>query len=157
MENRSVTHGTFVIERTYSATPERVFAAFSDPAKKSRWYAENESTEVEEFKMDFRVGGNERTVRRMGDNTPFPGVALTNQTNYQDIVPNRRIVFAYAMALGDRRISVTLATVELLATEKGTDLIFTDQGAYFEGADGVQMREAGWRKLLERLEKELAR
>jgi uncharacterized protein YndB with AHSA1/START domain len=157
MEKQSVTHGTFVIERSYPATPERVFAAFADPAKKRRWYADGEGSEVEEFEMDFRVGGNERTRRRLGEGTPFKGVALTNHSNYQDIVPNRRVVFAYTMTLGDSRISASLATVELLATEKGTDLIFTDQGAYFEGADGPQMRQDGWRKLLERLAKELAR
>jgi len=44
-----------------------------------------------------------------------------------------------------------------LPTERGTDLIFTDQGAYFEGADGPKMREEGWSKLLDGLAKELAR
>jgi uncharacterized protein YndB with AHSA1/START domain len=157
MEKQSVTHGTFVIERSYATTPERVFAAFADPAKKRRWYGEGEGSELEEFEMDFRVGGNDHTRRRLGEGTPFKGVALTNHSNYQDIVPNRRIVFAYTMALGDKRISASLATVELLPTEKGTDMIFTDQGAYFEGADGLKMREAGWRKLLELLLKELSR
>ena len=33
------------------------------------------------------------------------------------------------------------------------DLVFTDQGAYFEGADGPKMREDGWRKMLEELAK----
>ena len=82
---------------------------------------------------------------------------LTNEALYQDIVPNRRIVTASTMALGDKRISASLVTVEFLPTEKGTDLICTHQGAFFEGADGPQMREAGWRKLFERLEGELAR
>ena len=156
MESQSVTHGTYVIERSFPVKPERVFAAFADPVKKQRWFAGGEG-KTEKFEMDFRVGGNERTQRRMGDNTPFPGVALTNQTNYQDIVPNKRVVFAYTMTLGDKRISASLVTVELLPTEKGTDLIFTDQGAYFEGADGPQMREHGWGVLLGQLEKELAR
>jgi hypothetical protein len=66
------------------------------------------------------------------------------------------VVLAYTMTLGERRISASLATFELVPTEKGTDLIFTDQGAYFEGADGPTMREGGWRKLLDSLAKELA-
>jgi hypothetical protein len=41
--------------------------------------------------------------------------------------------------------------------EQGTELIFTEQAAFFEGADGPQMREEGWRKLLESLAQELAR
>jgi len=58
--------------------------------------------------------------------------------------------------MGDRRFSSSQATVELLATEKGTNLIFTDQGAYFEGSDGPKMRQDGWQVLLESLAKELA-
>lgn len=157
MEERSVTHSTFVIERSYPTTPERVFAAFADPARKRRWCAEGEGREVEEFEMDFRPGGKERARSRFKEGTPFPGVALTNDTIHQDIVPNRRVVMAYTMTLGDRRISASLATVEFLLTEKGTDLIFTHQGAFFEGADGPQRREQGWRKLLENLAKELMR
>jgi hypothetical protein len=61
------------------------------------------------------------------------------------------------MTVGDKRISASLATFEFLQTENGTGLIFTHQGAFFEGADGPQMREEGWRKLLQRLEKELTR
>jgi uncharacterized protein YndB with AHSA1/START domain len=155
MEKPAVTHSTFVIERNYPVTPERVFAAFADRAKKRRWFKEDR--DAEEFEMDFRVGGNERTQLRLGPDTPFPGVAVTNRTNYQDIVPNRRIVFAYTMTLGEQRISASLATVELLATEKGTNLVFTEQGAFFEGADGPQMRQQGWRELLELLATELTR
>ena len=92
MQKHSVTHSTFVIERNYPATPERVFAAFADPAKKRRWYAQGDGSDVEDFQMDFRVGGSEHTRRRFKEGTPFPGVALTNRTNYQDIVPDHRIV-----------------------------------------------------------------
>jgi uncharacterized protein YndB with AHSA1/START domain len=153
MEKQTVTHSTFVIERNYAASPERVFAAFADPAKKRRWF--RESRETEEFEMDFRVGGNERSVTRLGPNTPFPGVIVTNHTNYQDIVPDRRIVFAYTMTLGEHRISASLATIELAPNGNGTDLVFTEQSAFFEGADGTQMRQDGWRSLLDKLAAEL--
>jgi uncharacterized protein YndB with AHSA1/START domain len=151
MKERSVIHSTFVIERSYPTTPQRVFAAFSDPAKKRRWFAGDKDFQAEEFEMDFRVGGSERSSFRA------QGVTCTNDTVYRDIVPDRRIVIAYTMTLGDRRISSSHATVELLPTEQATDLIFTEQAAFFEGADGPQLREEGWRKLLENLAKELAR
>jgi uncharacterized protein YndB with AHSA1/START domain len=135
-----------------------VFAAFADPAKKRRWFAEGaKSHDVEEFEMDFRVGGSEHARYRFKEGTPFPGTALTNDGSYQDIVPNRRVVIAHNMALGDKRISASLVTFELLPTEKGTALIFTHQAAFFEGSDGPEMREDGWRKLLDQLAKELAR
>lgn len=145
----TVTHSTFTIERSYPSAPEKVFAAFADPQKKRRWYADGDGRKAEVFEMDFRVGGNDRTLTRLGPNTPFPGLALINHTVYQDIVPSRRIVFAYTMTLGENRISASLATVEFVPMEHGTHLIFTDQGAFFEGADGPKMREQGWSHLLD--------
>ena len=79
MEEQSVIHSTFVIERRYPKPPERVFAALADAAKKRRWFAEGEKHEVELFEMDFRVGGTERSRSRFKEGTPFPGVALINE------------------------------------------------------------------------------
>ena len=136
-------HSTFVIERSFPKSPERVFAAFADATKKRRWFAEGEMHEVQEFTSDFRVGGTERLRYRFKEGTPFPGVELTNQGTYQEIVPNRRIVSASTMAFGNKPFSASLVTVEFVPTDKGTDLICTHQGAFFEGADGPQFREAG--------------
>jgi hypothetical protein len=61
------------------------------------------------------------------------------------------------MAIGEKRISASLTTFEFLPSKTGTDLIFTHQGAFFEGADGPEMREEGWRKLLEQLTEEFTR
>jgi uncharacterized protein YndB with AHSA1/START domain len=157
MEEQSVIHSTFVIERTYPKPPQQVFSAFADAAKKRRWFAEGDGHEIEEFEMDFRAGGAERLRYRFKEGTPFQGVAVMNEGSFQDIVPQRRIVTASNMTIGDRRISVSLVTIELLPADEGTDLICTHQGAFFEGADGPQIREAGWHHLLEQLTKELAR
>ncbi len=153
IEEQSVIHSTFVVEHSYTTAPERVFAAFADPNKKRKWYADRGGWDVEDFQMDFRVGGVDLGRYRFKPGTPVPaGTPIVYDTTYQDIVPNRRIVLAYTVTLGEKRISSSLATFELLPTEKGTDLIFTEQGAYFEGADGPQIREAGWKGLLKLLE-----
>ena len=157
MEERSVIHNTFVIERSYPKPPERVFAAFADSNIKRRWFADGHSHEVEEFEMDFRPGGSERSRYRFKEGTPFPGVELLAEGSYQDIAANRRIVTASTMSLGGRRISAALVTIELLPTDTGTNLICTHQAAFFEGADGPQIRETGWRTLFEKLANELAR
>jgi uncharacterized protein YndB with AHSA1/START domain len=151
MEQQSAIHSTFVIERNYPATPERVFAAFADPAKKRRWFAGGEHHELEKYELDFRVGGTEHYKSRLKEGTPVAGLTLTNDNVYQNIVPNRRVVFTSTMALQEKCISVSVGTVELLPSEKGTDLILTFQSTFLEGADGPQMREGGWRTLLEKL------
>ena len=84
MSERSVEHATFVIERAYDASPDRVFAAWSDPEAKARWFDGSEG----EVEFDFRVGGRERRRGSLPD-----GRAYTLQALYQDIVPPRRIVF----------------------------------------------------------------
>jgi uncharacterized protein YndB with AHSA1/START domain len=157
MKEQSVVHSTFVLERSYPKPPENVFAAFSDPDKKRRWFGSDDHSQLEQFTMDFREGGSERQYYRFKEGTPFPGIELRNETQYQDIVPNQRIVTSSAMTFGGRRISVSLVTFEFLETAAGTDLICTHQAAFFEGADGPEIREAGWKTLFDRLAKELAR
>jgi uncharacterized protein YndB with AHSA1/START domain len=146
----SVVHSTFSIERTYAAFPSRVFFAFADQETKRRWFAEGEGWEIHEFTADFEVGGYERSRFRFRG-----GPEIRNETVYQDIVTDRRIVFAYTMTVGEKRISASLATVELFPEGKGTRLIYTEQGAYFDGADQPRDRELGCRELLERLDQEL--
>ena len=151
MESTSTTHNTFVLDRVYTRPPARVFAAVADPAKKRRWFAEGEHHIVEEFQTEFRVGGAERLRYRLGPGTPFPGLILVNEGLYLDIVLERRVVMAHAMTLADRRISAALVTIELHPDPAGTRLVCTFQAAYFEGADGPQIREMGWKGLLDRL------
>jgi uncharacterized protein YndB with AHSA1/START domain len=157
MQEPAVVHNTFVIERSFPKSPERVFAAFTDPSKKRRWFAEGGDHKIDEFTSEFRVGGTEKLRYRLGESTPFPGVELVNEARFQDIVPNERIVTAATMDLGGKRISASLATFEFVKTEKGTDMIFTHQGTFFEGSGGPELREIGWKKLFDNLATEVAR
>jgi uncharacterized protein YndB with AHSA1/START domain len=157
MKEPSVIHNTFVIERNYPKTPAQVFAAFADATRRRRWFAEGDNHEVEEFKADFRVGGDELLRYRFKEGAPLPNAVIVNEGSYHDIVPDERIVMASKMSLGNKPISASLVTIELLPNNKGTDLICTHQGAFFENSGGPEMRKLGWQKLLESLAKELAR
>ena len=152
MTERSVTHDTFVVERSYPASPARVFAAWADPAAKARWFASPEEWGPDEFELDFRVGGRERS--RGG---PPGGPLITYEARYQDIVPDERIVYTYVMEMDATLISISVATVELRPEGGGTRLVLTEQGAYLDGHDSSTQRQQGAGGLLDALGAELGR
>jgi uncharacterized protein YndB with AHSA1/START domain len=143
--NRTVVHDTFVIDRNYSASPARVFAAFADPAKKKQWFGDPDIEQNAPHVIDFRVGGRETLAGAVG------GASFSYEVLYQDIVEDSRIVYSYEMTMDGRRISVSVATLEFLADGDKTRLILTEQGAYLDGLDTAAQREEGTRGLLEAL------
>jgi uncharacterized protein YndB with AHSA1/START domain len=150
---RSAQHATFVIERGYDFPPAKVFAAWASREAKARWFAapaKEWTLKVRE--LDFRVGGRERLV-----GTWASGTTSDFDSVYQDIVPGERIVYSYAMHIDDRKISVSLATVEFGPAGKGTKLILTEQGAFLDGYDDSGSRERGTRALMDNLDAALKR
>jgi uncharacterized protein YndB with AHSA1/START domain len=153
----TTTHASFVIERRYEASPQRVFAAWADPVAKRAWFAEGEGWDISSYELDFREGGAERSrFRVVGRASPLPPhTVFGNETVFNEIVPNERIIFTYSMDRDGMRFSVSLASVELSAAGSGTRLLFTEHAAFFDGADGAAMRESGWRELLDNLDQYL--
>lgn len=142
----SIAHGSFRIERTYPQTPAQVFHAFADKEMVRLWRIEDPHCVVHEFSFDFRVGGSEVSRFSFGGG---PEIRLDAQ--FQEIVPSQRIVFTYRMAMGASPMSVSLTTVELHPSGKGTRLVFVEHGAFFDGVDSAKGREEGARGLLEKL------
>lgn len=140
MSERSVTHATFSIERTYDASPARVFAAFADPVAKAKWFKGPDEWVREQIEFDFRVGGREKVASR-----PASGPAHIFDCVYRDIVPNQRIVYTYDMYADETNTSVSVTTIELKPTGSGTRLVFTEQGAFLDGLASAAEREAGTR------------
>jgi uncharacterized protein YndB with AHSA1/START domain len=152
MNEPTIVHHTFAVERTFPHPAARVFAAFSDPKKKRRWFAEGEGWIVDEFTADFTEGGREVSRFHFEDGPP-----MENVTVYQDIVAERRIVFVYAMKVGDKRISASLSSIELFPEKGGTRVVYTEQGQYFDGIDQPKQREIGCAELYDRLAELLRR
>lgn len=155
MTQPTILHNTFVIEHSYPVPPERLFAAFADPGQKRKWFVESPNNDVKEYSLDFRVGGNEIVYYQMLPGTPLPGALFSVRSNYQLINPGKQIVAANTMILNDHCISAALISFEFLPTASGTDLVCTHQAAFFEGADGPEMRQMGWKSLLDKLAKVL--
>lgn len=151
----SIVHNTFVAERNYPQPPDRVFAPFAQPARKRRWYAEGDHV-IQEFEMEFRVGGSERYRYSFKPGHPIAGSEIANESTFHDIVPEKRIVMTSRMALNGKPIAIMLATFEFVAEGSGTALILTHQAAYIDWPDGAPMVEMGWKSLLAKLESYLA-
>ena len=158
MTDRPVIHNTFVIERTYPATASRVFAAFASKEAKDGWAGTGDESEPgpdagDAPEFDFRIGGHERFG--MG----YQGIGYRYDACYYDIVPDQRIVYSYEMYANGARISVSVATLEFVATAAGTELTWTEQGAYLDGFDGAEapeLRRGGTEGMVEGLAKYLA-
>ncbi len=148
MTTRSARHATFTIERNLAAAPSRVFKAFADPEAKARWFGGPSEWEGKRLDFEFRVGGRERSVGK-----PKDGPAHTFDARYYDIVPDERIIYSYDMYLGETRISVSLATVELKRVGSGTKLIFTEQAIFLDDFDDAGGREHGSNWLMDKLVK----
>lgn len=164
MNDLQITHSTFTIQKRYPHAPEKVFAAFQDPAKKRRWMGgENdpdsvarkhhgEGFEIISFEMNFKVDEFERWTFRVPG-----GPLMRNDTRYHRIIPNHSIVFVYTMDCGDRRMSSSQNTVEFIKDGQGTKLVFTEQGVYFDDPEAARGREQGTTEVLEKLGEELNR
>jgi uncharacterized protein YndB with AHSA1/START domain len=146
MTKRSTTHATFVIERDLPHPPAKVFAAYADPKKKTKWFGG--PPEWDSFhSMDFRIGGKE-----ISQGGPPGGTVHKMSGEYWDIVENERIVMSYEMHLDAARISVSLGTTEIKPNGAGSKLIYTEQGAYLDGYDDAGSREHGTKELFKQLE-----
>ncbi|MDR0270815.1 SRPBCC family protein [Paenibacillus sp.] len=143
MNKHFATHDTFVIERNYDAQPAKVFAAWSDPEAKAKWFPKAES-------FDFRVGG-----REYNQGGPSGGPVFTFDACYQEIVPDERIVYTYTLDMNETRMSISVTTVEFKQSEGGTQLIYTEQCALLDGHDTAAQREHGTKIFLDKLGEEL--
>ncbi len=133
-----VIHHTLTVERSYPVPAAKVYAAWANPVEKAKWFAGPDPWKEQERTVDFRVGGEERVQGRFGTGPTSLFIA-----KYYDIIPNERIVYAYEMFVDGLRLSVSLATIEILSEGPNTRMVVTEMGAYFESQDTARARQPG--------------
>lgn len=77
-----------VIERTISATPSRVWKAWTDAAALVQWWGPKGFT-CPVYHMDLKVGGKYLYCMKSPDGQEYWGAG-----EYREILPNRRLVFS---------------------------------------------------------------
>lgn len=147
MPDAPAVHDSFTITRSYRQAPAKVFAAFATEQGKERWFSgPNEQWDRTERAFDFRVGGVEIIEGRWKNGTVSRMDAV-----YHDIVPDRRIVYAYGMKIDGTPISVSLTTIELTPEGTGTRLVLTEHGVYLDGYEDGGSRAHGTAELIDRM------
>ncbi|HEX8025906.1 MAG TPA: SRPBCC domain-containing protein [Candidatus Limnocylindrales bacterium] len=140
-DDRTVRHGTFVLERTYRQSPQVVFDAWKSREAKLVWFANQIDflQSVTTYELDFRVGGREYL-----DGLLSRGRRFEYDSTYADIVDGRRLVAGYDVRVDGVRLSTSVMTVEFEPSAGGgTHLILTEQGAFFDGIDSNSERVKG--------------
>jgi uncharacterized protein YndB with AHSA1/START domain len=153
MTERSIRHSTIVLERTYAASPKRVFAAWSDPEALLRWGNPGEGWTTSLERFEFKVGGSDLSKFGPADGSQV----FVNETRYLDIVQDSRIISAGMMTSAGNTLFTGLLTVELAPEGNGCRLVLTEQGAFLDGHDLPENHEAGWGTMLDNLAEELER
>ena len=141
MTKTSPTSGSFTINRHFNHAPEKVFAAFSDPATKAKWFVGPKGGEDLERVIDVKTGGSENLRYK------HPSGMITHFiARYHEVEPGKRIVYSYDLMINEKHHSTSLAVLELAPADKGTDMIFTEHVAWHDGtelAKGLASREHG--------------
>lgn len=154
MTSLSVEHSTFVIERELPASPRHAFRFWSEADLKNRWNSCHPDWTVLEDQFDFRVGGAE--IKRW---RTIEGSERTFQAHYLDIVPARRIIYAYDMSFEGQRLSASLVTIEFVPAGTQTRMTFTEQAAFLGGGNAHRERvvgtETGFDRLIEAIAREI--
>src|SRR5689334_15946517 len=79
------------MSRRFAATPERVFAAWTDPAIARRWLFTVPESEAHAIELDVRAGGKWEISDRRG------GVDYRALGEYLAVEPPHRLVFTFGM------------------------------------------------------------
>ena len=144
MSSREV--ATFRLERSFAASPEDVFDAWTNPQVLERWWTVQSGDGSPRCEVDLRVGG--RYVLRMRDDS---GELHVVGGEYREVDRPRRLVYTWRWE-GDGGLHpghVSVVTVEFRADGDVTNVVLEHSGLASE--ESRTRHGAGWQAVLERL------
>lgn len=147
-----------VIERTFAAPVEQIWAMWTVPEHFASWYGPTGAT-IPVAQMDVRVGGTRLVYMEMP--TPNGPMTMWFTGEFLDVVEPERLVYTEVLADEHGRPldaadvpggnDVTEVRVELAAIDGGTRMVMTHVGIP-AGSPG----EAGWTMAIDKLDQILA-
>lgn len=146
MTHASMVHATRVMERTYAASPARVFRAWAEPEVRRLWGTPSDEVEIRNDAADFRTGGEDIQSCMVGGE-----VVATVVGRYHDIVMDRRIIYTEVITEPGKLQGMSLVSAEFIPAGSGTRLVLTLQTVAVDGSDLLDGVETGWSSALDRL------
>ena len=135
------------IERVIAATPERLFALWTEPEQLVKWWGPEGFT-IPQHALDVRPGGRWRTTMRRPD-----GSQNTVSGIYRTLDPPRRLVFTWGWDDdAGLRGHETEITVTFEPVTGGTRMVLTQQT--FVDTDSRDRHQHGWSSSFAKLERE---
>lgn len=134
-----------VIRRTYAASPQRVYEAWTNPELAKQFLCPADVT-IGEVKMDVRVGGTFKIEMLHEDREAFVALGV-----YKEVVPASRLVMTWRWEEDNPADEhETLLTLEFNPHGSGTELVLTHEN--LASLESRTNHEHGWSTLLEKLD-----
>ena len=135
------------IERTFAASPEDVFDAWTSPEVMRRWFHCAPDWDTPEAEVDLRVGGQVRVVMRRPD-----GTQASAQGEYTVIDRPHRLVMTWTF--DDDPSNEQLIELSISETEGSTTVLMVNSSISTDERRDAQ--DDGWRGCFNELERLLA-
>ena len=133
---------TLVIKRRFPATPEKLFAMWTDSELMKGWFCPGKDMSVPVAEIDAREGGTYRIVMQNKD-----GEIYSPSGVYEKVTDNEQLIFSWKWA--DSEL-ITRVTVDFRAVgDAETELTLTHEG--FPETETRNSHNDGWDGCLARL------
>ncbi|MFL5909589.1 MAG: SRPBCC domain-containing protein [Gaiellaceae bacterium] len=135
------------IERTFAASAEDVFDAWTSPEVMRRWFHCEADWETPEAEVDLRVGGQVRVVMRRPD-----GTEAGARGEYTLIDRPRRLVMTWTF--DDSPSNEQLMELSFSESEGSTTVLLVNSGISTD--ERRESQDWGWNGCLDELERAIA-
>ena len=130
------------LRRTFQASRERVFRAWTTPEEIKRWKGPGDRT-TPVVEVDLRVDGKYRVHMRSPDGSEVRLVGV-----YREVDPPKKLVYTWVWETSPE-MGETLVTVEFLARGRATEVVLKHE--FFPADDARDLHEHGWSGSLDKL------
>lgn len=136
---------SLVIRRTYDASPQRVYEAWTTP-KLAEQFMGPYDVKATEIEMDVRTGGKFQIVMVKPDGERMKAVGV-----YREVKPAQKLVMTWSWEEDDPADQYeTLLTLEFKPSGKGTELTLTHE--QFPTEENRDNHQHGWSSIVEKLD-----